>query len=68
MIKATALNNKEFFINSDLIEKLESTPDTVITLTNEKKFVVKESPEELINRIIEFRKKIYTKLPDVAYK
>ncbi|TDT50604.1 flagellar FlbD family protein [Fonticella tunisiensis] len=56
MIKLTGLNNKEFYLNCDLIEKLEVTPDTVITLTTGKKFVVLEPPEVIIRRIVEFRK------------
>lgn len=65
MIKLTALNNKEFFINPDLIEKLEITPDTVLTTTNGKKFVVVESPEIIINRIIEYRRKCFSGIPEV---
>lgn len=58
MIKVTRLNNKEYFINFDLIETLEETPDTVITLRDGKKFVVVESVEEVIQRIIEFKRRI----------
>ncbi len=56
MIYVTRLNNKQFTINSDLIETLEATPDTVITLTNEKKYVVKEPIEEIMERIAAFRR------------
>ena len=42
MIYVTRINNKEFAINPDLIETLEATPDTVITLTNDSKYIVKE--------------------------
>jgi flagellar protein FlbD len=66
MIMLTALNNKEFYINPDLIEKLEVTPDTIVTLTTAKKFVVKETPDVIINRIIEFRRKIISSLPEVT--
>lgn len=58
MIKVTRLNNKAFYINSDLIEILESTPDTVITLTNGKKVVIKETPESVIEKIVEFKSRI----------
>jgi flagellar protein FlbD len=58
MIKVTRLNNKEYYINFDLIETLEETPDTVITLRDGKKFVVLESVDEIIQRIIEFKRKV----------
>jgi flagellar protein FlbD len=51
MIKVTRLNGKEFVINSDLIEFVEETPDTVITLTNGIKVVVKESVDEIIDKV-----------------
>lgn len=58
MIKATRLNGKEFYINIDLIEFIESTPDTVITMTTGKKVVVKEDVEEILERICDYKKKI----------
>lgn len=58
MIKVTRLNNVEFVINSDLIETLEATPDTVITFINGKKMVVSESVDEIINKVITYRKAI----------
>jgi flagellar protein FlbD len=59
MIYVSRLNNKEFAINPDLIETLEATPDTVITLTNEKKYIVKNSIEEIIAKIEEFRRRCH---------
>ncbi|MCG8500300.1 MAG: flagellar FlbD family protein [Firmicutes bacterium] len=59
MIKVTRFNGKIFYVNCDLIEFLESTPDTVITTTTGKKIVVSESVEEVIHRIIQFKGKIY---------
>ncbi|WIV10864.1 flagellar FlbD family protein [Proteiniborus sp. MB09-C3] len=55
MIRVSRFNNTEFMINCELIEIIEETPDTVITLTTGKKFVVKESMEEIVNRIIEYK-------------
>jgi len=55
LIKVTRLNGTELVINSDLIETMEQTPDTVITLTNGHRLVVKESVDELINRVVQFR-------------
>lgn len=65
MIKVTRLNNKEYYINFELIETLEETPDTVITLRDGKKFIVVESVEEVIKRIIEFKKKV-NDLPEIV--
>jgi flagellar protein FlbD len=64
MIKITSINNSEFYINPDLIEKMEVTPDTIVTLTTGKKYVVKESPEAIIDKIIEFRRRFMTALPE----
>lgn len=58
MIKLTRLNKQEYFLNSDLIETIEMTPDTVITLVNGKKAIVAESAGEVVDRIAEFRGKI----------
>lgn len=58
MIQLTRLNQVEFLLNSDLIEHIETTPDTVITLTSGKKYVVLEPPAEVLRRIIEFRREI----------
>ena len=59
MIRVTRLNGSSFYINEDHIEFIEETPDTVITLNNEKKLVVKESIEELIEEITAFKRKIF---------
>lgn len=58
MIKVTRLNGKEVYVNSDLVETLESTPDTVITLTTGHKIIALESIDELIDRIVQYRHKI----------
>jgi flagellar protein FlbD len=52
-------------LNSDLIEYLEITPDTVITLTTGQKLRVSESADEVIARVIEFRRAISTPVPVV---
>ncbi len=52
-------------INSDLIEFVEETPDTVITMTTGKKIVVKENVDEIIQRVIEYKQKI---LADISNK
>lgn len=58
MIEVTRLNNKSFFINCEWIETVEATPDTVITLTNGRKFVVAEDVEDIIRKVIEYKQKI----------
>ncbi len=58
MIRLTRLNGKVFVVNAELIEIMEETPDTVVTLNNGNRFVVSESVDEVINRIVEYRKKI----------
>ncbi len=62
MIKVTRLNGKTLYINCDHIEFLESTPDTIITLFNEKKVIVSESVEQVVAKIISFKSKT-TALP-----
>jgi len=57
MVKLTKINNQEFYINSDLMEFIESTPDTIISLTTGKKVIVKESAEDVIQKIIEYKSK-----------
>ncbi len=56
MIRLTRLNHGPFLLNSDLIEHVETTPDTVITLTNGHQFMVREAADEVVRRIVEFRR------------
>lgn len=51
MIDVTKVNGKKFTLNSRLIETIEETPDTVITLTTGKKIIVKESRQEVKNLV-----------------
>ncbi len=72
MIRVTRLNSSPLILNSDLIEHIEITPDTVITLTTGQSMRVRESADDLIERIVEFRRSIYapgglpTQLPKSA--
>ena len=59
MIYVTRLNGKQFVLNSELIELMESTPDSVITLTNGNKYVVAEPLAELIERITVHRRRCH---------
>lgn len=58
MIYLTKMNDHVFVLNHTLIEIIDSTPDTVITLTNGRKYVVKESVDEVIQRVIEFNNRV----------
>ena len=58
MIQLTRINRVPLVLNSDLIEHMESTPDTVIALTTGQKLVVMESADEVIEKVIEFRRLI----------
>lgn len=59
MIEITRLNDKKLILNAELIEKVEETPDTIITLTSGNKIVVKESGQEIKNLVILYKKEIY---------
>lgn len=59
MIEVTRLNDKKIVVNADLIETVEETPDTVLTLTTGKKFVIKEKTDEVRKLVIEYKKQIF---------
>jgi flagellar protein FlbD len=59
MVRLTRLNHAPMVLNSDLIERIDITPDTVITLTNGEILRVRESAEEVVRRIMEYRRHIY---------
>lgn len=64
MIRLTRLNHIPLILNSDLIEHIDMTPDTVVTLTSGQKFMVLESADEIVDKVIVFRKKLLS--PDMA--
>ncbi len=57
MIKVTRLNDSPLVINADLIEFVEASPETIICLTTGKKVMVKETIDEIIDRVAEFKGK-----------
>ncbi|OGV39468.1 MAG: hypothetical protein A2020_02965 [Lentisphaerae bacterium GWF2_45_14] len=57
MIKITDVSGKEKYLNCDLIEKIEVIPDTLLVLFNGKSFIVKETPDEIIDRITDFKRR-----------
>ena len=68
MIEVTRLKGKKMTINAELIETVEETPDTVITLTNGKKFVGSESAEEVTLLVIGYKRKIFALFLDSGNK
>lgn len=66
MIQLTRLNNTPLAVNSDLIKYVEAAPDTVITLLNGEKLVVRESTEQVIERVRDFRRSLLVACPDPA--
>ncbi|MFA9398585.1 MAG: flagellar FlbD family protein [Clostridiaceae bacterium] len=59
MIKLTGLNHKEFYLNNNLIEKIEPIPESLITLNNGKKYLVLESIEDILIYIREDKRAIF---------
>ena len=69
MIHLTRLNQTPLVLNADLIEHIETTPDTVVTLTTGQRFIVRESATEIIERVKAFRRSILTRIhihPDLG--
>ncbi len=63
MIQLTRLNNQPLVVNSDLIKFVENAPDTVLTLVTGEKLVVREASQEVLAKIVEFRRNIFSGLP-----
>jgi flagellar protein FlbD len=55
MIEVTRLNRTTFVLNAEWIETVEGTPDTVITMVNGKRFVVRESVGEIVSRVVTYK-------------
>ncbi len=66
MVSVTRLNNTAFFLNPDLVEFIEETPDTVLTLSTGKKLVVSESAAEVVARITEYKRSLFGALPKIV--
>jgi len=58
MIQLTRLNNKPLMVNSDLIKYVEQSPDTVVTLITGEKIVVLERAQQVVDRVVEFRRAV----------
>ena len=66
MIAVTRLDGSPLLLNTDLIMAIERTPDTLVSLTTGDTVLVLESPEELVGRIIQFKRKLAQAMADVA--
>ena len=60
MIELTRFNDMKFTLNAEIIEFVEETPDTVISLTTGKKLIVKESRQEVVDLVILYKRSIYS--------
>jgi len=58
MIQLTRLNNHPLVVNSDLIKFVEQAPDTVITLVSGEKIVVQERAQDILERVVQFRRSV----------
>jgi flagellar protein FlbD len=58
VIAVTKLNGEQFMVNAELVELVESTPDTIVSLTTGKKYMVRETIDEIVDRIIQYRRQI----------
>ena len=63
MISVTRFNDSTLIINADLIQTVEETPDTVITLTTGTKFIVKETRKEIVDKVVEYKRRIFVNSP-----
>jgi flagellar protein FlbD len=63
MIQLTRLNHNPLIINADLIKLIENAPDTVLSLVTGEKIVVLESSAQVVDKIVEFRRRILAELP-----
>ncbi|WP_286847904.1 MULTISPECIES: flagellar FlbD family protein [Aminobacterium] len=63
MIPLTRFNGEQFILNGDLIETVETTPDTVIKLINNHRYVVRESVEDVVELVVAYRSRIWRPCP-----
>lgn len=66
MIKLTRLNNQPLVVNCDLIKSVENAPDTVLTLVTGEKIIVRETTEQILDRVIAFRRAVLAGLAPPA--
>lgn len=59
MIEVTRFNGVKFYLNPEIIQYVETTPDTVITLTNKEKLIVKESAQLIVEEFIHYQRLVH---------
>jgi flagellar protein FlbD len=59
LIRLTHFNGQKYYLNADIIISVESTPDTVITMMNDQKVLVKEKADEVVKKIVAYKRLIY---------
>ena len=64
MISLTHFNGGHFYLNADIIQTVEATPDTVITLINNQKMLVKDKAEEVVEKIINYQRMVHNPIPN----
>lgn len=67
MIILTRLNGQRFAVNPDLIERIESTPDTVLSLVDGTKYIVRETLDGIADLVVDHRASVVAKAIDVAH-
>ena len=68
MIELTKLNDVKFMLNGELIETIEATPDSVIMLVTGRKYIVKNSVDDIVEKCIQARRLAYGSLPNVVQR
>lgn len=68
MIRLTHLNAKEFLVNCDLIQYVEITPDTLVIMTSGDRIMVKESPGELLERVVAFKRRVMEGMAEIPVR
>ena len=63
MINLTRLNGAEIVVNANVLESLEATPDTVLSLTSGQKLVVRETISEVVEKVIRYQRRVHTSPP-----
>ncbi len=59
MIEITLMDGHKVIVNADLIEMIETKPDTILRLTTGKKLMVKDKPADIINKVIHYKRSIF---------
>jgi flagellar protein FlbD len=59
MIRVHRLDGSQFVLNAELIETIEATPDTVVRLLNGKVFVIKDTVDQVLSRIVAYKRALF---------